>query len=103
MPTNYYGSAWSSDARTMSAYDEPRIEKPEHFGLRPLRAGRGNRQTYVIGYDSEADTRTGHPMLLQFNEPGMTEDTSLLLTIPEKNPYRMARGKFLAYVATRCT
>lgn len=86
----------------MSAYDAARIEKPKFFGLRPLRSGRGKRVPCVIGFDSEADTRTGAPMLLQFSAPWHTVDTTDLIIIPEDDR-RQARGKFLAWIATFCT
>lgn len=86
----------------MSAYDEARIEKPRFFGLRPLKQGRGKRVPCVIGFDSEADTRTGEPMLLQFSTPGMTADETTLLIVPEGDR-RQARGKFLAWIAVNCS
>lgn len=53
----------------MSAYVASRIDK-ERFKLAPLRSGRSQRRrTVVLGFDSEADTRDGSPMLVQMSYP----------------------------------
>lgn len=86
----------------MSDYTEARIEKPPFFALAPLRLGRGQRKPYVIGYDSEADTKTGRPMLLQFSLPEHRDESeTILLEIPD-DPM-VARGRFLEFIATYCT
>lgn len=86
----------------MSDYIAGRIEKPEFFRLAPLKLGRGKRVPYVIGFDSEADTRTGHPMLLQFSRPEDRDENDVwAIEIPD-DPM-MARGRFLEFIATFCT
>lgn len=47
--------------------------KPAYFRIAPLRRGRSKRPVTVIGFDSEQDTRTGAPMLFQFNRAGGPE------------------------------
>jgi hypothetical protein len=86
----------------MSDYRADRIEKPTYFRLAPLVRGRGKRHTAVIGFDSEADTRTGEPMLLQFSRPGGTEDDVDLFTVP-KDRRDEALHIFLRYVERVCT
>jgi hypothetical protein len=63
----------------MSDYTAARIEKPTHFRISPLKANRGKRDTYVIGFDSEAEH--GKPFLFQFAHPNGTVD---LITVPDK-------------------
>ena len=72
----------------MSAHLADRIEKPEYFKLKHLTQGRGKRDSYVIGFDSEAHScydftskrrpppllhpvcqENGHPFLFQFGHP----------------------------------
>lgn len=87
----------------MSAYIENRVEKPTFFKVGPLRSGRGRREPYVIGFDSEADTRTGAPMLLQFSLPEhRSEQETILIEIPEGHR-EYALGQLLAFVAEYCT
>lgn len=86
----------------MSDYVADRIEKPPFFRLAPLKLGRGKRVPYVIGYDSEADTATGRPMLLQFSLPEHRDESeTILLEIPD-DPM-VARGRFLQFIAMYCT
>lgn len=51
----------------MSDIDVKRVMKPKWFSFGPLKRGRFNRDTYVIGFDSEAEG--GKPFLYQFAHP----------------------------------
>lgn len=84
----------------MSRYDASRIEKPAHFRIAPLKRGRGKREVHVIGFDSEQDTRTARPMLLQFNQYGTEADTELR-TIPDRDRHD-ALHEFMRYVHAVC-
>lgn len=86
----------------MSDYIAERIEKPKSFQIAPLKSGRGKRETFVIGFDSEADTRTGRPMLLQFAMPHQTEDEVWTIEVPE-NEENAAMRIFLQLVGEYCT
>lgn len=63
----------------MADYNISRIEKDKHWKIAPLKSGRGNRQTYVIGFDSEAER--GTPFLFQFAHPNGNVD---LIEVPKK-------------------
>lgn len=67
----------------MSTYNAARMLKPGYFRIAPLRRGRGKRPVQVIGFDSEQDTRTGAPMLLQFSRVGGPDDVELR-TVPDR-------------------
>lgn len=66
----------------MSVYDAERIEKPTFFRIAATKRGRGKRTPYVVGFDSEADD--SRPFLFQFSEPGMTEEDTFLLHVPDE-------------------
>ena len=55
----------------MSEFTPDMIVKPEWFALRPLTGGFGQREPYVIGFDSEA--YHGSPISLQFSTPDHSE------------------------------
>jgi len=81
----------------MSVYDVARVEKPEFWGIRPSRRGRGKRIPYVIGFDSEADD--SRPFLWQFSEPGTSEDDTIVVDVPlEENAGLMT---FMTYICKR--
>lgn len=85
----------------MSAYLEPRIEKPDFFGLRPTSRGRGSRKPFVIGFDTEAD-KDG-PMLIQISDSeGESEEDVWEQVIPPDGR-EQCMGWLLHYVAQRCT
>jgi DNA polymerase family B len=80
-------------------YIAERMYKPPHFRIAPLVRGRGKRKVVVIGWDSEQDTETGHPMLFQFSRLGERDDVELRV-IPE-DP-RKALDVFITYVDLTC-
>lgn len=87
----------------MSDYLEYRIEKPNTFKIQPLKSGRGKRTQYVIGFDSEADTRTGRPMLMQFSLPEhKSEAEAWLITVPE-NEHAAGLRIFSQFIRDFCT
>lgn len=99
----------------MSAHNAKRIEKPEYFGIRNLRMGRGKRATYVIGFDSEAHAcllidkqlqergegrhkrcaESGYPFLYQFGHP---DDRVDLVTVPRTGTPHETLYAFLDYL-----
>jgi len=85
----------------VSDYDVDRIEKPKYFRVGPLTTGRSQRKTQVIGFDSEADTRTGRPMLLQFSATG--DENDVMMPIVDERKRGHARALFLAYIGKFCT
>jgi hypothetical protein len=85
----------------MSTYLVERIEKPKFFQIEPLRKGRGNRRVQVIGFDTEQDTRTARPMLLQFSRDG-DESNVELRTVPDRDEHD-ALHEFMRYVHANCT
>lgn len=82
----------------MALYDANRIRKPKHFRLGPLRAGRSDRQSYVIGFDSEAER--GKPFLFQFAHPDYMRRVDLIEVGTEKNAGLAA---FFDYLYSFCT
>lgn len=79
----------------MSAYQATRIDK-ERFKLAPLRSGRSQkRRTVVLGFDSEADTRDGSPMLVQVSYPRYLYDQYASL---RQNPWYDDERDTLLYV-----
>lgn len=80
----------------MSTYLASRILKPRYFRLAPLKRGRSNRITYVIGFDSEAEH--GVPFCLQFGHPNETVD----LLYVEKGTNHEALSAFLGYLWDHC-
>lgn len=87
----------------MSDYLAERIEKPKSFQIAPLRSGHGKRFKYVIGFDSEADTRTGRPMLFQFSLPEDRDENDVLL-FPVPDGVRHAGLRvLLEFVRDHCT
>lgn len=87
----------------MSMYYEDRIEKPEYFSISPLKRGRGQRTTAVIGFDSEADTTTGRPMLFQFAMPGQGIEDVWAVEVDERKRTHDPILKFMEFVAEHCT
>lgn len=80
----------------MALYSADRIEKPKHFKLAPLLTGRGNRNTYVIGFDSEAER--GKPFLFQFAHPNERCD---LIDVPTSK--HAGLSEFFSYLYDFCT
>lgn len=66
----------------MSIYDARRIIKPRHFGLRPLSRGRGRRESYIIGFDSESEN--SRPFTLQFSLPDESEYDTHIEYVPRQ-------------------
>jgi len=83
----------------MSAYYATRIEKQEFFKLAPLKRGRGNRRVCVIGFDTEADTTDGTPMLLQLSRNGDEHDVDMFRV----QSSRETLNTFCIYIARHCT
>lgn len=99
----------------MSAHIASRIEKPNFFAIRALKQGRGKRDTFVIGFDSEAHAciliddelkargegrhkrcdENGHPFLYQFGLPGGTVD---LVEVPRTGKPHETLYAFLDYL-----
>jgi len=67
----------------MSNYLAERIRKQRFHKVYPLQPVT-DKPRYIIGFDSEADTTVGKPMLFQFSLPFSDEDDTLLVTIPDK-------------------
>lgn len=82
----------------MALYDANRIRKPKHFKLGPLFKGRSDRQSYVIGFDSEAER--GKPFLFQFAHPDYTKRCDLIEIGTDKNAGLAA---FFDYLYSFCT
>jgi hypothetical protein len=66
----------------MSTYVAERMLKPAYFRIARLKRGRGARPVVVIGFDTEQDTTTGAPMLIQFSRMGEASDAELRI-VPE--------------------
>lgn len=66
----------------MSNYDASRIDKRQYKFSKPAKPAKPRRK-YVIGFDSEADTSIGRPMLFQFSLPNMDEEDTLCLPLTE--------------------
>lgn len=83
----------------MSDYDNARILKQHHFKLSPLRSGRGKREPYVIGFDSEScqehKTHKGRPFLYQFAHPGGRTD---IIQVPMRMDPHETLTAFLDYL-----
>lgn len=84
----------------MALYNANRIRKPEHFRLGPLRGGRGKRQTYIIGFDSEAER--GKPFLFQFAHPELTTGRRVDLLDVETDKHA-GLYRFFEYLYHNCT
>lgn len=65
----------------MSDYDVTRIRKRPAYYSETVPV---YQHANLIGFDSEADTRTGRPMMFQFSLPNQDEDETLLKIIPNK-------------------
>lgn len=83
----------------MSDYNAERIEKPEYFGIRPLKQGRGKRKPYVIGFDTEADQ--SKPFLMQFALPDQTEDEVYAIEVPDE--HLAGLRYFVRFIEEHCT
>lgn len=85
----------------MSEHRAERIYKPPFFRLTPLTRGRTERATYIIGFDSEADSEDGgHPFLYQFAHPDGTVD---LIDVPHNGRRYETLFPLLRWIATNCT
>lgn len=80
----------------MSTIRAERVEKSSWFSIGPLKRGRNSRETYVIGFDSEAEH--GKPFLFQFAHPNGHVD--LLDISRKKNAGLLA---FIDYLYEHCT
>jgi hypothetical protein len=81
----------------MSNLRAERIRKPAWFKVGKLLRGRGVRSTYVIGFDSEAET--GRPYLFQFGHP---DDSVDLVDVKMRDPLDGFR-QFARYLHKHCT
>lgn len=84
----------------MALYTAERIRKPPHFKLGPLRQGRSARQSYVIGFDSEAER--GKPFLFQFAHPVLTNGQRVDLLDVETSKHA-GLYRFFDYLYRNCT
>lgn len=86
----------------MAVYSADRIRKPVHFKLNPLTHGRGNRRTYIIGFDSEAEQ--GKPFLFQFAHPDPCPIHNRVCDLINVGTEKHAGlWEFIDYVAEHCT
>jgi hypothetical protein len=84
----------------MSEHRHERILKPTFFKLAPLKRGRSERFTEIIGFDSEADEDdNGHPFLYQF---GLADGTVDLIDIPHNGRRYETLFPFLRWIAANC-
>lgn len=86
----------------MAVYKTDRIYKAPYFRLSPYTRGRGNRDAYVIGFDSEAEH--GKPFLFQFAHPDKcpihNQDVDLIDIPTDKHAGLWA---LIDYLSEHCT
>src|SRR3990167_6752528 len=95
----------SESTELMSLHLADRIYKPPFFAIKPLIQGRGKRDTYVIGFDSEAHScglskhtrckENGYPFLYQFAHPDGHCD---LIDVPRTGRKYETAFAFLSYL-----
>ncbi len=84
----------------LANYEATRIKKTRFAGIKPKQFVK-NHERYIIGFDSEADTTIGRPMLFQFSLPNTTEDEVILKEIKDREYSGL--HAFIAFIDKYCT
>jgi len=86
----------------MAEYNASRIKKPRYTSTTSSLVGEANRNPYVIGFDSEADTTSdGRPMCFQYSLPNQSEEDTIIQEVPETKSAGL--GCFLDFLDQYCT